>query len=65
MNKNQNDPDLIAQLDQQETALENMANLLGGYYKQLRFNGVPKMLASELVLDYQRFLLEQSANSEF
>lgn len=52
-------PDFIAQLDQVQAMLENIAKLLGEYYKHLIEEGIPKPLAAELVKEYQRIMLSQ------
>lgn len=57
-----NELDLIAQLDQQQAALVNLAKILAGYYKQLMAEGLPEPLAGALLLDYQAFVLEQSVD---
>jgi len=44
--------DLIAQLDQVATQLENVAELLATYYKSLIAKGIRDDLAQKLVLEF-------------
>ena len=49
-------PDIIAQLDQIETTLENLGKTLGTYYRNLVVSGVPESLSERLVIDYHYLL---------
>ena len=46
--------ELVQQLDQLGTSLENVAELMSIYYKSLREKGVRKDLAQKLVVDFNR-----------
>lgn len=49
--------DIIEQLDQLSTTLENIAEILGRYYRDLARNGIPYELAAILTRDLQNRLL--------
>lgn len=53
-------PDIIAMLDQVQTCLENVANLLANYYKVLREKGIPDELAGQLTREYQQILFRKN-----
>lgn len=51
--------DIVAQLDQMTTTLENSATMLGVYYKRLISEGIPDELAYELVIDFHALLFSK------
>lgn len=57
--------DIIAQLEQLVTMLENIAVPLAQYYKSLIENGVPDDLAKHLVVEMQRKLIYNDPNGGF
>ena len=52
-------PDFTAQLDQMQTHLENLANLMATYYKHLVEQGVDQDLVFALVIELQDKILTQ------
>lgn len=52
MNNNPNINDIIAMLEQFETAVANTAPVIASYYKQLIEGGIPVELAGQLVMDW-------------
>ena len=49
-------------LEQAEKALEDLAKLAAAYYTALIDNGVPDLLAHDLVRDYMRSIREQAGD---
>lgn len=49
----------VAEFDQEWTATENLGRVVALYYRTLREEGLPKGIASNLVMDYQGYCLSR------
>ena len=47
-----NDPRTVSELDQVDQELRNLSALMGSYYWSLIKNGIPQLLAHDLVKEY-------------
>ncbi len=57
MTTEHNELDLVAQLDQLNTSMENISAIMGNYYQSLIKAGVPEPLVFDLVRDYHKRMI--------